>query len=66
MKFEGNQKMLFFFIQLFVAICCAYFTVSYIFYGKVSYIKAVIFSLLFAGTNVFIKRKKQARNHIEL
>lgn len=58
MTFVDNHKLLLFFIQTFVGFFCAFFTISYIIYENVSYIKILSVSLLFALTMAYRERKK--------
>ena len=59
MKFIDKHTSLLFFIQLLVGGFCSFVTVYYIFEKDVSFIRAIVFSLLFASTIVLIKQKKQ-------
>ncbi len=61
MTFVDKYKLLFFFVQSFVISFCAFYTVSHIIYGNVSYIKVIVVPLLFTLTMVYRERKKQIR-----
>jgi len=65
MTFVDKHKLLLSFIQAFVGFFCTFFTVSYIIYENVSYIKILVVSLLFALTMVYRERKKQIRKTVD-
>jgi hypothetical protein len=61
MKFIEKHVLLFYFIQVFIGIFCASVTVHYIFERNVSFTRTIVFSLLFALSMLYKKRKKQIK-----
>jgi len=62
MTLVDNHKLIFLFIKMFVGFFCAFFTVSYIIYENLTYIKIIVVSLLFALTMLYRERKKRLQN----
>ena len=66
MKFIESHAQFFFFVQILVGAFCAFVTVNYFLGGEVSFIRAIIFSLLVALTTVYRGRKKESRKVSEV